>query len=50
MRLVALHVFAHKLRFSPKVDFVDFDLINRIFGVSPCHPQARTGVVVVIHG
>ena len=23
------------------VDFVDFDLINRIVGVSPCIPQAR---------
>jgi len=36
--------------------FVDFDLINRIIddlinrmvGVSPCHPQARAGVVVFI--
>ena len=26
-------------------DFDDFQLINRIVGVSPCHPQARTGVV-----
>ena len=29
-------------------DFVDFDLIDRIVGVSPCHPQARTGVVALI--
>ena len=28
-----------KQRFS---SFVDFDLIDRIVGVSPCHPQART--------
>ena len=30
-----------------EVDFVDFDLIDRIVGVSPCHPQARTGVAVL---
>ena len=28
------------------VDFVDFDFIDRIVGVSPHRPQARTGVVV----
>ena len=36
------------LEFRPRVccqlaDFVDFDLIDRIVDVSPCHPQARTG-------
>jgi len=31
----------------PIVDFVDFDLIDRIVGVSPCHAQARTGVVLL---
>ena len=25
------------------VNFVDFDLLDRIVGVYPCHPQARTG-------
>ena len=30
------------------VDFVDFDLIDRIVGVSPCHPHARTGVAVLM--
>ena len=29
------------------VDFVDFDLVDRIVGVSPCHPQARTGTAVL---
>ena len=28
-------------------EFVDSDLINRIVGVSPCHPQARTGGAVL---
>ena len=28
------------------VDLVNFSLFNRIVGVSPCHPQERTGVVV----
>ena len=28
-------------------DFVDFDLIERIVGVSPCHVQARTKTVVL---
>jgi len=27
--------------------FVDFDLIDRIVGVSPCHPQAMAGVAVL---
>jgi len=31
-----------------QVDFVDFDSIHRIVGVSPCHPHARTGVTVLI--
>ena len=30
-----------------EVDFVDFDLLNRIVGVGPCHPQAKTGVVLL---
>jgi len=30
-----------------RVDFVDFDVLNRIAGVSPCHPQTRTGVSVL---
>ena len=29
------------------VDLVDFGLIDRIVGVSPCHPQARTGTAVL---
>ena len=29
------------------VEFVDFDLIGRIIGVSPCHPQARIEVAVL---
>jgi len=29
------------------VDF-DFDLLDRIVGVSPCHPQARTGGAVLM--
>ena len=29
-------------------EFVDFDLIDRMVGVSPCHPQARTGFAVPI--
>jgi len=28
------------------VDFVDFDFINRIVGVSPYHPQARIGLAM----
>jgi len=35
------------LNISTEVDFVDFDLIDRIVGVSPCHPQARTGVALL---
>ena len=35
-------------RISDAVDFVKFDLIDRIFGVSPYRPQARTGVVAFI--
>ena len=27
--------------------FVDFDLIDTIVGVSPCHPQSRNGVAVL---
>ena len=27
---------------------VDFDLIDRIVGVKPCHPQARTGLAELI--
>jgi len=27
---------------DPPPPAVDFDLLDRIFGVSPCHPQART--------
>ena len=34
-----LHVF---------VDFIDFDLVNRIVGVSPCHPQAKIGLTILI--
>ena len=30
--------------------FVDFDLIERIGGVSPCHPHARTGPAVLVYG
>jgi len=33
---------------TPIVDFDDFDLIDMTVGVSPGHPQARTGVVVLI--
>ena len=29
------------------VDFVDVDLLDRIVGVGPCHPQARTEVAVL---
>ena len=29
------------------VDFVDFDLLDMIVGVSPFHPQTRTGVAVL---
>ena len=29
------------------VDLVDFDLTGRIVGVSPYHPHARTGVVLL---
>ena len=35
-----------RLRRVDLVDFVNFGLSNRIVGVRPCHPQARTGVVV----
>ena len=31
-----------------QINFVDFDSIDRIVGVSPCHPQARTGVAILI--
>ena len=27
---------------------VDFDLIDRIVGVSPCHPQAKIGLAVLV--
>ena len=30
-----------------QVDFVDFDLIDRIVGVSPYHPRARTSTAVL---
>ena len=30
------------------VDFVDFDISNRIVGVSLYRPQARTGVTILI--
>ena len=30
-----------------RCDFVDFDLLNRIVGVGPCHPQARSRVVLL---
>ena len=32
---------------SSQFDFVDFDLINRIFGVSPYRPQTRTRTAVL---
>ena len=36
------------LRILPlRIDFVDFDVLKRIVGVGPCHPQARTGVVLL---
>ena len=29
------------------VDFVDSDLLDRMVGVSPCHPQARIGFAIL---
>ena len=29
------------------IDLVDLDSIDRIVGVSPCHPQARTGTAIL---
>ena len=34
---------------QPEVDFVDFDLIDKIVGVSTYHPQARISTALLNH-
>ena len=41
-------LFGTASHFCEAVHFVDFYLTDRIVGVSPCHPQARKGVAVLI--